>query len=164
MSDVDTTRLKEKLVDAVGEPYVLAGENALQAFSRANIGTGEMPMFVVKPQTTKQVEDLIDVAKTLRINLVPVSSGAPHMKGGTLLNQKGVVVDLSDMNQIVLIDRRNKVALVEPGVKFGQLQEAADKNNLKVLTPLLPKSEKSVLASYLERDPHSHSQIPLGYE
>jgi len=153
MSEINTASLKEKLVDIIGEPFVLAREDILREFSRANIGTGETPIFVVKPQNVKQVEDLIDLAKTLRINLVPASSGGPHMKGGTLLNHKGVIVDLSDMNRIVLIDRRNKVALVEPGVTFGRLQEAADKNNLKALTPLLPKSGKSVLASYLERDP-----------
>jgi FAD/FMN-containing dehydrogenase len=145
--------LKEKLVDIVGNANVISGEDHLQEFTQSNIGSGEKPMFVVKPGAAKQIEQLIGLAKDLRLNLVPASSGPPHMKGGTLLGKKGVVVDLSEMKKIMLIDRRNKVALVEPGVTFSQLQDEADKNNLKVLSPLLPKANKSVLASYLERDP-----------
>ena len=145
--------LKEKLVDIVGDAKVISGEDHLLDFTRSNIGSGEKPMFIAKPQTAKEVEQLIGLAKDFSLNLVPASSGPPHMKGGTLLNRKGVVVDLSGMNNIMLMDRRNKVALVEPGVTFSQLQEEADKNNLKVLMPLLPKANKSVLAGYLERDP-----------
>ncbi len=153
MGEIGSESLKEKLADIVGDPHVVFREEYLLDFSRANIGTGKKPTAIVKPQNVKQVEGLIALAKDLRINLVPASSAAPHMKGGTLLGHEGVVLDLSEMNHIVLIDRRNKVALVEPGVTFAQLQEAADKNNLKVLSPLLPKAGKSVLASYLERDP-----------
>jgi hypothetical protein len=153
MGDFDMNIPKEKLADIVGEPKVISREEYLLDFTRANIGSGKKPMFIAKPQNVKQVEGLIEMARKLRLNLVPASSGAPHMKGGTLLSTEGVVVDLSEMNNIMLLDRRNKVALIEPGVTFAQLQEAADKNNLKVLSPLLPKAGKSVLASYLERDP-----------
>ncbi len=153
MGEISTESLKEKLVDVVGEPKVISREEHLVGYTRANIGSGEKPMFIVKPQTAGQVERLIGLAKDSRLNLVPASSGPPHMKGGTLLNNKGVIVDLSEMNNIMLMDRRNKVALIEPGVTYAQLREEADKNNLKVLSPLLPKAGKSVLASYLERDP-----------
>ena len=153
MSKIGTESLKEKLVDIVGEPKVISREEHLLAFTRANIGSGKKPVFIAKPQTTLQVERLIGLAKEFRLNLVPSSSGPPHMKGGTLLDNEGVIVDLSEMNTIRLMDRRNKVALIEPGVTYAQLQEEAGKNNLKVLSPLFPKSGKSVLASYLERDP-----------
>jgi len=153
MSEIGTDSLKEKLAEIVGEPKVDGREEHLLDFSRANIGSGEKPLFIVKPQTADQVERLIGLARESRINLVTSSSGSPHMKGGTLLQSKGVVVDLSEMNKIILMDRRNKVAVIEPGVTFPQLKEEAEKNNLKILSPLLPKAGKSVLASYLERDP-----------
>ncbi|MCP4751845.1 MAG: FAD-binding oxidoreductase [Proteobacteria bacterium] len=153
MGAIETKDLKEKLDGIVGGPQVLSGEEHTGAFARAGVGSGETPHFIVRPQNTKQVEQLIDLAKQCRLNLVPASSGPPHMKGGTLLDAPGVVVDLSGMNNIVLMDRRNKVALVEPGVTYAALQEEADKHNLKVLMPLLPKAGKSVLASYLENDP-----------
>jgi len=153
MAETGRECLKGKLADIVGKPGVISQEEQLLDFSRANIYTGEKPAFIVKPQSGKQVEQLIALAKESQLNLVPVSSGTPHMKGGTLLNKEGVVVDLSEIKKIRLLDRRNKVALVEPGVTYAQLQEEADRQNLKVLSPLLPKANKSVLASYLERDP-----------
>jgi len=153
MSDISTKRLNEKLNDVVGKKGVTSQNKHLSSYARANIGTGETPMFIVKPQTSIQVEQLIHLAKALQLNLVPSSSGPPHMKGGTLLQHKGIVVDLSKMNKIMLIDRRNKVALIEAGVTFSQLKEETDKHGLKILTPLLPKTGKSVLVSYLDRDP-----------
>ena len=153
MSDISTENLNRKLKDIAGKEKILFEEKHLASYTRANVGTGEKPTCCVRPQNAGQVEQLIHLAKEFRLNLVPSSSGPPHMKGGTLLQHDGVIVDLSEMNNIVLIDRRNKVALIEPGVTFSQLKAEAEKNSLKVLLPLLPKAEKSVLASYLERDP-----------
>ncbi len=87
------------------------------------------------------------------LNLVPVSSGAPHLKGGSVPAAPGVIVDFSRMDRIVRLDRRNRVALVEPGVTFPALREAAAKQGLRVLAPLAPRPGKSVLASCLEREP-----------
>ena len=61
------------------------------------------------------------------------------------------------MDKIVRSDRRNKVALIEPGITFQELIDEADKMGLKVLMPLLPRAGKSVIGSYLEREP---IQIP----
>jgi hypothetical protein len=153
MSDINTESLGIKLNAIVGEDHVVSQEDHLSSYARTDIGIGEKPSFIVEPQTPNQVEQLVHLAKELRLNLVPASSGPPHMKGGTLLQNKGIIVDLSGMDKIVLIDRRNKVALIEPGITFLQLKEEAEKKGLKVLMPLLPKPNKSVLASYLERDP-----------
>ena len=57
MSEIGTASLKEKLVDIVGEPGVLAQEGPLLDFTRANIGTGGKPMFIIKPKNAKQVEE-----------------------------------------------------------------------------------------------------------
>ena len=66
MTKLDSERLKEKLVDIVGDPKVVFREEHLLEFSRANIGSGEKPMFIVKPQTVKEIEGLIGLAKDFR--------------------------------------------------------------------------------------------------
>ena len=63
------------------------------------------------------------------------------------------MLDLSGMNRIMRVDRRNRMAVVEPGVTFGQLQGEVAKEGLKLSMPLLPRASKSVLASVLEREP-----------
>ena len=111
------------------------------------------PLGVLKPTDAEQVVSIVEAARDAGINLVPVSSGPPHVKGGAVPACDGLVVDLSRMDRIVHLDRRNKVAVVEPGVNFDALCDVAEKEGLRPLTPLLPRSTKSVLGSYLEREP-----------
>ena len=50
MSEIGTDSLKEKLAEIVGEPKVDCREEHLLDFSRANIGSGEKPLFIVNPK------------------------------------------------------------------------------------------------------------------
>jgi FAD/FMN-containing dehydrogenase len=57
------------------------------------------------------------------------------------------------MKRILKIDRRNRLACVEPGVTYNQLLPELQKEGLRIAMPLLPRGNKSVLASLLEREP-----------
>ena len=57
------------------------------------------------------------------------------------------------MKKIVFVDRPRRVAMVEPGVTFGELIPAARKEGLRLNMPLLPRKSKSVIGSILEREP-----------
>jgi FAD/FMN-containing dehydrogenase len=111
------------------------------------------PLAVVRPKDTKEIQDLVNLAREMEMNLVPASSGTPHFRGGTVPSGGGTIVDLSGMDKIVRMDRRNRVAIVEPGITFAELKQEAERAGLKVNMPLLPRQSKSVLASYLEREP-----------
>ncbi len=63
------------------------------------------------------------------------------------------MVDLSGMKRILKIDRRNRLALLEPGVTYAELQPALQAEGLRMIAPLLPRTNKSVVASLLEREP-----------
>jgi FAD/FMN-containing dehydrogenase len=78
----------------------------------------------------------------------------PHFRGDSIPGTEGaVIVDLSGMNRIILMDRRNRVTIVEPGVTFSQLQPELAKEGMRLSMPLLPRASKSVLGSVLEREP-----------
>jgi FAD/FMN-containing dehydrogenase len=62
-------------------------------------------------------------------------------------------MDLSGMNKILRIDRRNRVAMIEPGTTFLALKPEVEKQNMRLMLPLAPRRTKSVLGSYLEREP-----------
>ncbi len=146
--------LKTRFAAIVGGENVLFAEDLLAEFSRqGGLQEGERPLCVVRPGNADQVQGIVQAAQELRLNLVPASSGPPRIKGGTRLDREGVVVDLSRMKRIMLVDRRNKVAVIEAGVTFPELKAKTDELGLKILMPLLPKAHKSVLASTLERDP-----------
>jgi FAD/FMN-containing dehydrogenase len=57
------------------------------------------------------------------------------------------------MKKIILVDRARRVAMVEPGVTFGELIPAVEKEGLRLNMPLLPRQSKSVVGSMLEREP-----------
>lgn len=113
-----------------------------------------MPAFVGKPKDVEEVKNLVRWARDTKTPLVPVSSGKPHLRGDTVPTLGGsMIVDLSVMKEIRKIERRNRVALVEPGVTFEELIEALKKEGLRPNIPFLPKRSKSVVASILEREP-----------
>ena len=57
------------------------------------------------------------------------------------------------MKKIINVDRARRVAMIEPGVTFGELIPAAEKEGLRLNMPLLPRKSKTVIGSMLEREP-----------
>jgi FAD/FMN-containing dehydrogenase len=110
----------------------------------------------VWPTSSDDVQALVRDANRDRVPLVPVSSRAPHRRGGSAPSVPGAVqVDMSHMDRILRIDRRNRMALIEPGVTFDALVPALTGEGLRIAMPLVPKPGKSVIASLLEREPVS---------
>jgi hypothetical protein len=113
---------------------------------------GEKPAWVVYPRDTKDVQRIVSFSSKHKIPIVPCSSRI-HFYGRTIPSVGGaMIVNLSRMNKIIELDPRNKVAMIEPGVTFGQLENARDSGVLP-LFPLCPPEQKAVLTSYLEREP-----------
>jgi glycolate oxidase len=148
-----TSDLRERIGSLVGEDNVSDDPGILSGYASAGVVSGPAPGLIARPSDTGQVREIVELAGGEGLNLVVSSSGPPRTRGGTVPCSEAVVVDMSGMDRIVRVDRRNKVALVEPGVTFSMLNQAAGEVGLKVLMPLLPRRNKSVLASCLEREP-----------
>jgi hypothetical protein len=102
----------------------------------------------------EEVQKLVKLANETNTPLVPVSSGPPHFRGDTVPGIGGaIIVDLSGMKKIIRVDRARRVAMVEPGVTFGELIPAVEKEGLRLNMPLLPRKSKTVVGSMLEREP-----------
>jgi len=145
---------KEELIKIVGSENVLDDPRVREEYSKdISFVHPVRPQFVVKPKNAEEVKVLVKWANETMTPLVPMSSGPPHFRGDTIPFLSGVIVELSRMNRIIRVDRRNRMAMVEPGVRFGELQLELEKGGLRLNMPLLPRSSKSVLASILEREP-----------
>jgi len=146
---------KKELTAIVGEENVLDDPQTMEAFSRDQSFVLSMkPWFVIKPKNVDEVQQVVQWANQTGTPLVPVSSGPPRFNGDTVPGATGtVIVDLSGMKKIIRINRRNRMVLIEPGVTYSQLQPELAKEGLKLSTPLLPRANKSVIASLLERQP-----------
>jgi FAD/FMN-containing dehydrogenase len=139
----------------VGPGHVSQEAAALEAYARdMSFVNAVKPRYVVKPQTSQAIQELMKLANATPTPLIPVSSGPPHFRGDTVPGTGGaIIVDLSGMKKIIFVDRARRVAMVEPGVTFGELIPAVEKEGLRLNMPLLPRQSKSVVGSMLEREP-----------
>ena len=146
---------KGKLIDIVGQANVSDNPDTLEAYSRdQSFALPIKPWFVVKPENADDVQAIVMWANRTQTPLVPVSSGPPHFYGDTVPSATGaVILDLSGMNRIIRINRRKRITIIEPGVTYDQLQPALAGEGLRLTTPLLPRANKSVIASLIERQP-----------
>ncbi len=146
---------RERLMDIVGEAGITEEPTLGESYSLdRDLLPALKSRFHVRPKHVGQVEEIVRWANETSIPLVPLSSGEPHLRGAAAPSTpESVLVDLSGMKRIRRIDRRNRLALIEPGVTFGELQSGLAETGLRMITPLLPKQAKSVLASLLEREP-----------
>lgn len=157
--------MKQKLVEIVGAKNVLDSQEILESYSKdQSFAVPMMPLMVVKPENAAQVQELVKWANETKTPLVPVSSGAPHFKGDTVPSvPESVIVDLSGMNKIISINRQQRMAIIEPGVTYEQLQEALAKEGMTLSTSLRPKANKSVLTSVLEVEPRLNCLHQFNY-
>ena len=146
---------EEKLITLLGNTNVSFDPATLELYARDVSFTNQIrPLAVVKPTSAQQIQQLVQYANETGTPLVPVSSGAPHFKGDTVPGIGGtMVVDLSSMKKILRTDRPRRVAMVEPGVTFGELISEVTKCGIRLNMPLLPRQSKSVVGSMLEREP-----------
>ncbi|MDX1779483.1 MAG: FAD-binding protein, partial [Thermodesulfobacteriota bacterium] len=114
---------KDELIKIVGADNVVDDPATLDGYSKDHSFTSPVkPLMVVKTKNADEVHDVVLWANQSKTPLVPVSSGQPHFRGDTIPGSgEAVIVDLSGMKRIIMMDRRNRVAIVEPGVTFSQL-------------------------------------------
>jgi FAD/FMN-containing dehydrogenase len=145
--------VKDELIKVAGAESVFTDTEKLAPYSKDySLSAPTMPGYVVKPKNSDQIQKIVKLANANKLPVVPLSSGI-HFHGDTIPAKGGIVLDLSGMNKILLIDERNRMARVEPGVTWEQLQSELKKRDLMAIAPLLPHHLKSVLTSHLEREP-----------
>lgn len=126
-----------------------------RAFASDNHGReGHVPKAIVQPQTTDDVVALLEWANKTGTGVVPVSSTGHRRRGDTVPQRENTVIaDLSGMRKLIHADSRDKIAIIEPGVNFANIDGLLQPHGLRAFRPLAPRAGKSVIASYLEREP-----------
>jgi FAD/FMN-containing dehydrogenase len=146
---------KDELIKIVGGKSVLSDPKSLEKYSKDESFVPPIrPKYVVKPHHMDELKLIVKWANDTLTPLVPVSSGGPHFHGGSIPGTDGaVIVDLAGMKRIIRVDRKNRVAMVEPGVTLLELCAVLKTRGLRLNLPFLPRRQKSVVGSSLEREP-----------
>lgn len=107
------------------------------------------PDAVVAIHDVEQLREVVRLAHEHGVPLIPRVAGT-NLGGLTIPVRGGWVLDLREMNRIVELDEGNMVAVIEPGVTFGQMREQLDRcaRPLTIGYPLSPP-EASVMANCL---------------
>lgn len=114
---------------------------------------GHSPTCIVSPANRNELQAVILHANKIGLNLTVTSSSGVHRHGGISNQQENVLIDLSHWQKVDLIDRRNRVCRIEPGVTYGQIIPILTEHGMTLPLPLAPRSGKSVLASVMDRVP-----------
>ena len=88
-----------------------------------------LPVAVVLPTCTEQVQSIAKVCAALRIPVVARGAGT-GLSGGVLPHEDGIILSLARMNRILDIDLRNLQARVQPGVRNLAISQAVDQYGL----------------------------------
>ncbi|KKM09805.1 FAD-binding protein [Clostridiales bacterium PH28_bin88] len=88
-----------------------------------------VPGVVVFPRTTRQVAEALRLANREKIPVYPRGAGT-GLSGGSVPEQGGIALVLTDMNRILEVDTGNLLAVVEPGVVTEALQQEVERVGL----------------------------------
>jgi glycolate dehydrogenase FAD-linked subunit len=124
-----TTRYLDALVDIVGPQHVRTDDDARIAYGTDALKRGQPADIVIFPGSVREVSAIAAFCNTYKIPLVPRGAGTGYT-GGAVPLHGGVVLSLERMNRIIEIDEANLVAVVEPNVVTGHLQEAVERVGL----------------------------------
>jgi glycolate oxidase len=124
-----TTEILVQLETALGSEFVRTDDQSRAAYGVDALKKGHPADIVVFPATTAEVAAVVRLCAAHRIPMVPRGGGTGYT-GGAVPTRGGVVISLERMNRILEIDQANLVAVVEPNVVTGDLQDAVEKVGL----------------------------------
>ena len=141
------------LAEILGEAQVVSNPENTAVYTRDHsFSVGKTPYAVVFPSCTAEVQAIVRLANEHRIPVVPRSSPV-GLHGAGIPHQRGILIDLKRMNQIIEIDERNWYAVIEPGVGFLDLHRELESRGFRPAKPFLDPPSASVVSSYMERNP-----------
>lgn len=114
-----------RLVAIVGAGHVRVDEATRVAYGVDALKQGHPADVVVTPATTAEVSAVARLCHETRTPLVPRGAGTGYT-GGAVPSHGGVVISLERMNRILEIDEESLLAIVEPHVITGDLQDAVE--------------------------------------
>ena len=116
-------RIKNALIDIVGEKNFTDNLIDLVSYSYDASEHSHRPFCAVWAETTDQVSEIMQLANREKIPVVPRGAGT-GLSGMAVPEQGGIVLDLNRMNEILKISIEDRLAVVQPGVVYADLDKA----------------------------------------
>jgi len=117
------SKLKQNLIEIVGEDNLTDGLIDMVSFSYDASEHSHRPEAAVWPGTTDQVAEIMKLANREKIPVIPRGAGT-GLSGMAVPIEGGIVLDLCRMKRILQISIEDRLAVVEPGVVYADLEKA----------------------------------------
>ena len=122
-------KIIRELRTLLGKDQVQTAPEECACYAYDGSGGTAPPWAVLFPRSAAQIATIMQLANQHRFPVIPRGAGS-GMTGGAVPVQGGVVLVTSRMNRILEIDTDNMIAVAEPGVITGELQQALAKRGL----------------------------------
>ncbi|MCX6501465.1 MAG: FAD-binding oxidoreductase [Microbacterium sp.] len=181
MTDAQTTlglpaipdELVAALIDVVGRDGVHVDRARIDEFKDAYWIPGDetyAASAVVQPTTVEQVQDIVRLANRFEVPLWPHSQGRNLGHGGPSPRVRGAIqLGFQRMNRVLEIDDELAYAVVEPGVTWQDLHDAAREAGYALLTPCPDLGWGSIIGNSMDSG-HTYQHygadylMPTGFE
>lgn len=118
-------KIKSKLEENLSSDKILFDANKMKEYSSDETSDlSAMPDLVVQAESVDDIVSVLSLANKYKIPVIPRGTGT-GVTGGSVAVNGGIVLSLEKMDKIIEIDTENMIAIVEPGVITGNLQEKA---------------------------------------
>lgn len=143
----------QKWKKILGEARVLTDTTTLDAYAQDTAPGALRPAGVLKPKSTREVQQIVKIANEFRVSIYPLSKGKNWGYGArSAARPHNVIVDLGLMNSIVEVNQTLAYCVVEPGVTQGMMSKHLRTMNIPLwvdVTGSVP--EASLVGNTLER-------------
>jgi len=112
----------EALIGIVGERYVSNRKEELYFYGRdPGISPPHEPDYVVMPETTEQVQEIVRLANRHKVPITPKGGGL-DLNGLVIPHRGGILLDMKRMGKILEVNEKAKYVILEGGTTHGALQ------------------------------------------
>jgi glycolate oxidase len=121
--------LQDAFRQIVGADYLLADAESRQRYGIDALQIGHPADLVLLPADTREIAAIARICHAQRVPLVVRGAGTGYT-GGAVPLLGGVVLSMERLNRILQIDEDNLLAVVQPSVVTGDLQDAVEARGL----------------------------------
>jgi len=115
--------IKQDLIDIVGESNYTDSLIDMVSYSYDASEHRGRPFCAVWGETAEQIVEIMKLANREKIPVIPRGAGT-SLSGMTVPARGGIVLDTSRMNRIIKISIDDRLAVVQPGVIYADLERA----------------------------------------
>ncbi|HVW28372.1 MAG TPA: FAD-linked oxidase C-terminal domain-containing protein [Polyangiaceae bacterium] len=130
VSAAATDRARRLLERALGPSKVLTDPDACERYAKDDSDAeARVPCAVALAESPDDIAGALAAARDAGVPITPRAAGTGRTGGATTV-AGGIVLSVVGMNRVVEIDRRERVAVVEPGVVLADLHRAVEAEGL----------------------------------